>query len=137
LINFRYFEEGTDGGEQDVNAIVEGIRSARRIGSTLRTRNLIAEEELPGEQVQSSEALRDYVRYTAWGRNASCTCAIGPKDQGGVLRIDFRVHGATGLRVVDASVFPRTPGFFIDCAVYMIAEKAADIILAESKRPSD
>lgn len=43
---------------------------------------------------------------------------------------DFRVHGATGLRVVDASVFPRIPGFFIASAVYMIAEKAADVILA-------
>jgi choline dehydrogenase-like flavoprotein len=35
-----------------------------------------------------------------------------------------------GLRVVDASVFPRIPGFFIVCPIYMIAEKAADVILA-------
>jgi choline dehydrogenase-like flavoprotein len=31
--------------------------------------------------------------------------------------------------VVDASVFPRIPGFFIASAVYMIGEKAADVIL--------
>ena len=42
---------------------------------------------------------------------------------------DFRVHGTQGLRVVDASVFPRIPGFFIVCAIYMVAEKAAAIIL--------
>ena len=45
---------------------------------------------------------------------------------------DFRVHGVKGLRVVDASVFPRIPGFFIVSAVYMIAEKAASVILAEA-----
>ncbi len=44
---------------------------------------------------------------------------------------NFRVHGTQGLRVVDASVFPRIPGFFIVCSIYMIAEKAADVILRD------
>jgi choline dehydrogenase-like flavoprotein len=47
-----------------------------------------------------------------------------------VLTSDFRVHGTRGLRVVDASVFPRIPGFFPVGAIYMIGEKAADVILA-------
>jgi len=34
------------------------------------------------------------------------------------------------LRVVDASVFLRIPGFFIVSAVYMIAKKATDVILS-------
>ena len=59
-----------------------------------------------------------------------CSCPIGPRDGGGVVDGDFRVHGTQGLRIVDASVFPRIPGFFIVSAVYMIAEKAADVILA-------
>jgi choline dehydrogenase len=42
------------------------------------------------------------------------------------------VHGTTGLRVVDASVFPRIPGFFIVTAIYMAAEKASAAILADA-----
>jgi choline dehydrogenase-like flavoprotein len=53
-------------------------------------------------------------------------------ENGGVLSSDFRVHHTAGLRVVDASVFPRIPGFFIASAVYLIAEKAADVILSEA-----
>ena len=53
---------------------------------------------------------------------------------GGVLTSDFRVHGTTGLRVVDASVFPGIPGFFIVSAVYMVSEKAADVIEAAAGR---
>jgi choline dehydrogenase len=44
-----------------------------------------------------------------------------------------RVIGTKGLRVVDASVFPRIPGFFIITPIYMIADKAVDVILADAK----
>mgnify|MGYP003693683785 CR=1 FL=1 len=49
----------------------------------------------------------------------------------GVVDSKFRVHGTKGLRIVDASVFPKIPGFFIVSSVYMIAEKASDVILAD------
>jgi choline dehydrogenase-like flavoprotein len=49
-----------------------------------------------------------------------------------VLDSNFSVHGARRLRVVDASVFPRIPGFFLVSAVYMIGEKAADVILRDA-----
>ena len=45
-----------------------------------------------------------------------------------VLDTNFCVHGTRGLRVVDASVFPRIPGLFVVTPVYMIGEKAADVI---------
>ncbi len=82
--------------------------------------------------MQTDEQLADYVRDNAWGHHASCTCAIGPREAGGVLDSRLRVHGTERLRVVDASVFPRIPGFFIVGAVYMVGEKAADMILADA-----
>ncbi|MCE3242818.1 MAG: hypothetical protein K0Q83_3325, partial [Deltaproteobacteria bacterium] len=131
-VNFRYFDEGSDTSGKDLDSVVEGIKFVRKMTAALRTEKVISEEELPGSHVQSDAELRDYVRNNAWGHHASCTCPIGAKDRGGVLTSDFQVHGTERLRVVDASVFPRIPGFFIVSAVYMIGEKAADAILADS-----
>jgi choline dehydrogenase-like flavoprotein len=133
-INFHYFEEGSDPTGQDLDAVVEGIQFVRRVSADLKGQGIIAAEELPGEQVQSREDLKAFVRNNAWGHHASCSCAIGPRESGGVVTSDFRVHGTEGLRVVDASVFPQIPGFFIVSSIYMIAEKAADVILADAKR---
>jgi len=132
-VNFRYFDEGNDATGEDLDSVVAGIKFVRTMTAKLKARKLIAAEELPGEHVQTDAELRDFVRDNAWGHHASCTCPIGPRDTGGVLSSDFRVHGTQGLRVVDASVFPRIPGFFIVSAVYMIGEKAADVILADTR----
>jgi choline dehydrogenase-like flavoprotein len=128
-INFHYFEEG---GDEDLEAVVDGIQFVRNLTAKLQEQELIVTEEIPGKDVQSVEDLKTFVRSQAWGHHASCTCAIGSREEGGVLDTNFRVHGTRGLRVVDASVFPRIPGFFIVSSIYMIGEKAADVILAEA-----
>jgi choline dehydrogenase len=132
-IDFRYFEEGTDHSGDDLAAVAEGIRRIRRMSDELQGSGILHGEEIPGADLQNDEQLRQFAREHAWGHHASCTCAIGPRNAGGVLTSDFRVHGTAGLRVVDASVFPRIPGFFIACAVYMIGEKAAECILDTAK----
>jgi choline dehydrogenase-like flavoprotein len=53
-----------------------------------------------------------------------------------VLDPNFRVRGIRNLRVVDASVFPKIPGFFIVTSVYMIGEKAGDVIAAAARKTS-
>ncbi|MFZ0964963.1 MAG: GMC family oxidoreductase [Terriglobia bacterium] len=124
-IDFRYFEEG---GDKDLDAVLDGIRFVRTLTAKLKQQDPMVEER-PGEDLQSDDQLKEFVRHNAWGHHASCTCAIGPRDKDGVLGSDFRAHGTEGLRVVDASVFPRIPGVFIVSAIYMIAEKAAEVIL--------
>lgn len=129
-INFHYFEEGSDPQGSDLNAVVEGIRFVRKITAPLFEQNILIEEEIPGKHLQNDQELQDFVRYNAWGHHASCTCPIGSdNDPMAVLDTNFKVRGIEGLRVVDASVFPRIPGFFIVSAIYLIAEKAADILL--------
>jgi choline dehydrogenase-like flavoprotein len=132
-INFHYFEEGNDTRGEDLKAVAAGITLARKLAAGLRKEGLIAKEDIPGDDVTEAQ-LPDFVRKQAWGHHASCTCRIGSRDGGGVVSTDFKVHGVQGLRVVDASVFPRIPGFFIVSAVYMIAEKAAEVIAADAAR---
>ncbi|MBE3010168.1 GMC family oxidoreductase N-terminal domain-containing protein [Microbispora sp. NEAU-D428] len=130
-ISFRYFDEGDDRDGSDLDAVVHGIELARRIME--RTGTGVRGEVLPGKAVRGAEELRRFVRDEAWGHHASCTARIGPPgDPMAVVDSRFRVRGIRGLRVVDASVFPRIPGFFIVTAVYMIAEKASAAILADA-----
>lgn len=95
-----------------------------------RCHTIRSAEVVPGPDVQTPGQIREYVRNEAWGHHASCSCRIGPaSDRMAVVDSDFRVHGIRNLRVDDASVFPRIPGFFIVSAVYMVSEKASDVIL--------
>ena len=134
-IRFRYFEEGDDTAGEDLDAVVTGIEVAR---SVMRCLEEDVEAELvPGPQVDTREQLRAFVRDQAWGHHASCTAAMGRADDPrAVIDSNFRVHGTRGLRVVDASVFPRIPGFFIVTAIYMAAEKASAAILADATKPA-
>jgi choline dehydrogenase len=135
-IRFHYFGEGSDSAGDDLNAVVAGLKLARRL--TARFDQWDGKELMPGEQVHSDEALRDYVRDNAWGHHASCSCPIGADgDPMAVLDSKFRVRGVPGLRVVDASVFPRIPGYFIATSIFMISEKAADTVLAQAATDAD
>ncbi|HEX3860219.1 MAG TPA: GMC family oxidoreductase [Stellaceae bacterium] len=132
IVDFNYFDAADDPQGKDMQAVIAGIRMAREMVDALNMPDEVAAEELPGRQHQTDDDLAAYVRDNAWGHHASCSCAIGPRANNGVLNSDFKVHGTIGLRIVDASAFPRIPGFFIASAIYMIAEKAAETMLAEA-----
>jgi choline dehydrogenase-like flavoprotein len=134
LVDFHYFGEGNDTNGEDLQSVVEGIKFVRQLTKPIRDKGLIAAEELPGEAVQTDDELAQFVKDQAWGHHASCSCPIGERARGGVVDGDFQVHGTKGLRVVDASVFPKIPGFFIVSSVYMIGEKAADVIAQAARR---
>ncbi|KAK6208125.1 hypothetical protein LQW54_007172 [Pestalotiopsis sp. IQ-011] len=124
-IVFNYFQDGAD---DDLQALYEAIELAR----DAYDRQLVPTiESLPGNETDTEEAVKQYVRDGAWGHHASSTCPIGTDDdEYAVLDSEFRVRGVSGLRVVDASVYPRIPGTFTAVSTYMVGEKAADVILA-------
>ena len=133
-IDFHYFDESNDSAGEDVASLVEAVGFVR--GLLQRMDDIVAEELLPGPGVSSEEEVAQFIKDNAWGHHASCTCKIAPaEDPDGVLDSRFRVRGTTNLRVVDASVFPHIPGFFIVSAVYMVSEKASAVMLSEVSKP--
>jgi choline dehydrogenase len=134
-INFQYFGDGQRENDPDLDAVVNGVQFARATNERLRRLGLVKQEEIPGPDYQTDDKLREFIRNEAWGHHASCTNPIGADDDPqAVLDSRFRVRRTEGLRVVDASVFPRIPGYFIVTAIYMISEKAADVIIEDARR---
>jgi len=128
LIEFRYFSEGNDQKQADLDAVVAGVDFARTMNDKL-SGGRGHSEIVPGPGYESPAKLREFIANEAWGHHASCTNRMGPDgDPMAVLDSRFQVRGVKGLRVVDASVFPRIPGYFIVTPVYMISEKAFDVI---------
>ncbi len=128
-ISFHYLREGNSPPSDDLDAVVTGIKFGRTVVDAIG--DMIAEEEAPGRHLFTDDQLKQHVEDNAWGHHACGTCAMKPEAQGGVVDSRFRVHGIRNLRVVDASIFPRIPGYFIVASIYMIAEKAADALLAD------
>jgi choline dehydrogenase len=131
-INMRYFDDPVT-AKRDLDAIVEGVRFVRKVS---KHNTAIKGEVLPGaDKVATDDQVRQFVQDNAWGHHASCSNPMGrPDDPNAVVDSNFRVIGVDNLRVVDASVFPRIPGFFIVTPIYMIAEKAADVIVAHAQQ---
>ncbi|KAL9105421.1 MAG: hypothetical protein Q9227_009414 [Pyrenula ochraceoflavens] len=127
-IQFNYFDTGTGDYQADLQTITESIEIARY---AFGNQSLPFTEILPGADVQSQEDIESYIKNTAWGHHCSSTCAIGADDDAmAVLDSSFRVRGVEGLRVVDASVYPKIPGTFTLLSTYLVGEKAADVILS-------
>jgi choline dehydrogenase len=133
-INFRYFDEGTPDGGKDLQALVEGMNFVRQINeSAAPTLSFFGDtqEDIPGAAVTDTAT---FIKDNAWGHHASCSCPIGEEAKGGVLDTNLIVHGTTNVRVVDASVFPKIPGFFIVTSIYTVSEKATDDVLEAAGR---
>ena len=130
-INLNYFDPATPDVDEDAHAVAAGIEFVRKMSG--RAASLMT-EIIPGLQTRTRPQLTQFVRDCAWGHHACGTCKIGADDDGdAVLDSRFKVRDTQGLRVVDASIFPKIPGLFILSAIYMAAEKAADVIIADAR----
>jgi choline dehydrogenase len=114
--------------EADLDVLVAGVRQAREIAAGGKLAKVTAGEYAPGEQVDTDEALREWIRrdvVTLYHPTSSCAMGGG---ESAVCDTELRVRGVAGLRVVDASVMPAVPRGNTNAPTIAIAERAADLI---------
>ena len=118
--------------EYDMQAILTGIRIARRIAGQPALHGYTVQELAPGPQVTSDLELADFVRQTGISNHhPASSCAMGTGTNS-VVDPRLRVHGITGLRVADASIMPVVVGGNTNAPSIMIGEKAAAMLLEDA-----
>lgn len=117
--------------EEDMKALVAGLRTGRAIAAQKAFDPFRGEEALPGPASDSDADLEAHVRaYAETLYHPAGTCAMGVNADA-VVDPRLRVRGLDGLRVVDASVMPTLVNGNTNAPTIMIAERAADLILGE------
>jgi choline dehydrogenase len=119
--------------QADKDTLIAGLRIARGIFQTAAMQKSVSEEFLPGPVARSDEDLLEHIRQTAGTTyHPTSTCMMGQHERA-VVDSELRVRGVEGLRVIDASIMPTVVSGNTNAATIMIAEKGADVILAEAR----
>lgn len=116
----------------DLEAMIQAAKFLRKIANTAPYKDLWVKEYDPGNATQTDAQWEKYARDNVFTfYHPLGTCAMLPKKDGGVVDPKLQVYGVEGLRVVDASVIPMIISAHIQTAVYGIAERAAEMIVAK------
>ena len=119
--------------KQDRTCMVRALEMIREIAAASPMRQVIHRETRPGPDISSHDDLLAFAKstgHTCW--HPVGTCKMGT-DQLAVVDEKLRVHGVGNLRVVDASIMPTLPSSNTNIPTIMLAERAADLILAEAR----
>jgi choline dehydrogenase len=118
--------------EHDVEEMLEAVKFIRTIASQPAMLDIIKAEIAPGLSVQSDEdVILDFRRRSGTVYHPVSTCRMGPDARSSVVGPALKVHGVSGLRIADCSVFPDIISGNTNAAAMMIGAKAAELILAD------
>jgi len=115
---------------RDLEMSIEAVRISREILNASPFDEFRGAEVFPGGIAQTDEDIAEFIRRKAESiYHPVGTCRMG-SDAMAVVDAQLRVHGVQNLRVIDASVMPTLVSGNTNAPAIMIAEKAADLILA-------
>ena len=121
--------------DHDCEVVVRGLKMARQYLHSPQLARWVQNEEVPGAGVDSDADILEYARKTGnTGYHLVGSCMMGPRANPlAVVDPSLKVHGLSGLRVIDASVMPAVTSSNTCAASIMIGEKGADMILRDTE----
>ncbi|KAI9155535.1 Versicolorin B synthase 2 [Paramyrothecium foliicola] len=120
----------------DLELLAHGVQFVERLVKSEPLNGIFKADgaRQPLVKADSLENAREVVRQRQISVfHPTSSCAMLPKELGGVVDERLCVYGTKGLRIVDASVVPLEPLGNIVTTVYAVAEKAADLIKEDRK----
>ncbi|CCM80029.1 MULTISPECIES: choline dehydrogenase [Rhizobium] len=126
VLHFNYLSD-----DRDMETFREGIGLVRELIASPPFDEFRGAEIEPGRDVQSKEALDQWIRHRATtAYHISSTCSMGRADDpNAVVSPELKVHGIEGLRVADSSVMPVIVTSNLNATAIMIGDRAADFCL--------
>jgi choline dehydrogenase len=110
--------------------VINGLRTVNTLMNAEAMKPYLLGEHAPSPRPGSDDEWLSYARAVGGTvYHPASTCRMG-QDATAVVDECLRVRGTAGLRVVDASIMPNVVAGNSNAATIMIAEKAADLILA-------
>lgn len=125
-----HIDPGLGTAQADIDTLVRGLKLARKAFAHESFSKYRAWERQPGPVVANDADLETYVRNTLGTvHHPGGTCRMGSGPEA-VVDHELKVHGLQGLRVADASIYPRLVGGNTNASCVAIAEKCADMLLS-------
>jgi 4-pyridoxate dehydrogenase len=117
----------------DLDTIRTGFKIARDVVARKPLDPYRGVETGPGPEAKTGAQIDDWIRRNCDTVYHPAGTAKMGTDADAVVDPQLRVRGAEALRVVDASIMPDLTGAHLNAAVFMIGEKASDMILGNRR----
>ena len=120
--------------ENDLNAMMHGLREAYKISQQPSLQKIIQQATLSKEVLDNDDLLKEYLRKDTGSTWHHCgTCCMGDvhNNPNAVCDSKLKVKGIDGLRIADASVLPFCTSGNINTAILMIGKKCGKYIVSE------